>query len=162
MDVLEAINWLNGQPEVASTSGLGVSYGGYLLSVAAGEVPLSLLAIRAPALYWEYDWDRPSSQLIANPNLRSWRESAHSIKESNALDGIARHRGPLLMVWSEHDEHTPLGVMVSYQRAVSANSLVSSLILQGASHVLASEPKALFFAHLREWFQNNHPSNPST
>jgi uncharacterized protein len=64
-DVIAAYDVLASRPDVdAAVMGIvGSSYGGYLASIATTQRPISYLALRAPAIYRDPDWNQPKLKL---------------------------------------------------------------------------------------------------
>ena len=64
-DVLAAYDVLVGHPAVdpGAMAIIGSSYGGYLAALLSALRPVRWLALRAPALYRDEDWDVPKGKL---------------------------------------------------------------------------------------------------
>jgi hypothetical protein len=143
-DVVNGYNWLSKRGHRV-IDGLGVSYGGFLLSVACGDCNFGSLLLRAPSLYPERAWNCSIKTVIGTPGLKSWRNKVRKPGDSIALSALGHWRGELHLVWSELDEQTPKTINASYQAAAIGPRRVECSTLMGATHVLAPGPKSEFF-----------------
>ena len=64
---------------------VGSSYGGYLAMLLASERNIHRLALRAPALYEDADFDRPKRELNLDAALPAYRNMRLSPEENRAL-----------------------------------------------------------------------------
>jgi hypothetical protein len=78
--------------------------------------PVRWLALRAPALYRDREWDKPKGQL-SRPDLLAYRRSLVGPQDNRALAACAAFRGDVLIVESEHDQTVPHPVMENYLAA---------------------------------------------
>lgn len=140
-DVVAAYDVLAARQSVDTTrmAVVGSSYGGYLAAILTSLRPVKWLALRAPALYKDTDWDLAKRRLKVQQELDAYRRLAVRPNESRALRACMDFTGDVLIVESEHDPIVPHQVVVNYREAcVSARSLTHRVI-EGADHGL-SEP----------------------
>jgi dienelactone hydrolase len=140
-DVIAAYDLLAARPEVdAGRIGVaGSSYGGYLATLLTTERKVRWLALRAPALYKDDDFDRPKRQLNLDPDLPAYRRRRLDPSGNMALAAAARFGGDVLVVESEHDTVIPHPVIANYLDAFTAAAAVRHEVLAGADHGLTRE-----------------------
>lgn len=155
-DILAALHHLSNRPEVAREypCGFGASYGGYLLACIGFQ--FNLLVLRAPALYPDSGWVRPTSELVARPDRVEWRAQVRTLEESHALMGINDFEGKLLVIGSEQDEDMPPEVLASYKQATPPTAY-SEHIISGAGHRLNEEQLQKLLDHTGAWFTEHYP-----
>ena len=138
-DVLAAYDRLLEQDSVdAARAGIvGSSYGAYLAVLLTRERKVGWLALQAPALYKDTDFERPKRELNLDATLAAYRMSTLSPHENRALGAAARFAGDVLVVESEQDQVIPRPVIENYLRAFAgtARSLTHRR-LAGADHGL--------------------------
>src|SRR5438128_3083248 len=141
-DVLAAYDVLVEQRGVDSSSiaVVGSSYGGYLAAILTSLRPIKWLALRAPALYKDADWELPKRQLHKAHNLDVYRREPVRPEESRALRACAAFEGDVLIVESEHDYIVPHQVIVNYVEACTHAHSLTYRVMQGADHGLSEEP----------------------
>lgn len=157
-DIQSAIDYLAQRPEVDTKRlcAFGTSYGAYLLAFKPEE--FKLLALRAPALYPDSNWEEPTAILVQWPDLKEWRAEKRLSEESRALQGISGFGGDLLVVGSELDEDMPPQVLQSYAQAAAQAKSYQEHIILGATHSLAKrEYQEEFFAVAGQWFIDHYP-----
>src|SRR5205085_12682648 len=90
-DVIAAYDLLAARPEVdAARVGLvGSSYGGYLATLLTAERKVRWLALHAPALYMDGDFDRPKRELNLDPKLAEYRRRRLEPDANRALTAAA-------------------------------------------------------------------------
>ena len=144
-DVFAAYDRLAAESDV-DPSRIGVaaaSYGAFLAALLVGRRHVARLAIRAPALYADSEFDIP---------LGAREESEDPPETSAALDALERFSGPVLIVESENDEDVPAGMIAAYRRARPDAEHVT---IAGAGHQLSRpEWRAEFLAALLDFFQD--------
>lgn len=118
---------------------VGSSYGGYLAAILTTLRPVRWLALRAPALYKDENWNVPKRQLHADPGFSEYRRTILGFHENRALAACARFRGDVLIVESEHDEIIPQAVIKSYVASLSTAHSLTARVISGAGHGLAQE-----------------------
>ena len=154
-DILAAYDFLATQRNVDSDSiaVVGSSYGGYLAALLTALRPVRWLALRAPALYKDSEWNLPKLRLSSEQKLEKYRQQPVNPDESKALRACMAFTGDVLIVESEHDTVIPHQVIVNYREAcISARSLTCRLI-EGADHGLSTEPwKSAYTLLLVNWF----------
>lgn len=140
-DVIAAYDLLAAQSDVdAERIGVvGGSYGGYLATLLTAERDVRGLALRAPALYKDGDFDRPKRQLNLDPDLPAYRRRRVEPADNVALAAAARFDGDVLIVESEHDTVIPHPVIANYLRAFRAAGSVQHEILADADHGLSQK-----------------------
>ena len=154
-DVVAAYDFLGRLPNVnaAAIAVVGSSYGGYLSSILTSIRPVRWLALRAPALYRDDDWDKPK-QSLNRDELIAYRRMTLPAKENRALEACAQFSGDVLLVESEHDSIVPNSVTANYRTAFARARSVTVRVIDGADHAL-SEPQwqDAYTALLKEWAQ---------
>src|SRR5205807_4834052 len=141
-DVLAAYDLLAGRREVdaSAIAVVGSSYGGYLGAILTSLRGVRWLALRAPALYKDADWELPKRGLHHDPDLVAYRRRTVRPEDNRALCACEAFRGDVLVVESEHDHVVPHPVIANYLAAcVQAHSLTHRVI-DGADHGLSEEP----------------------
>jgi len=97
------------------------------------------LALRAPALYKDGDFDRPKRQLNLDPDLPAYRRRRLEPSDNIALAAATRFAGDVLIVESEHDSVIPHPVIANYLRAFAAAGSVEHEVLRDADHGLSQK-----------------------
>jgi uncharacterized protein len=146
-DVLAAYDMLAARPDVDAgrIGAVGSSYGGYLTTLLTAERKVRCLALHAPAIYMDADFDRPKRELNLDPRLAAYRRRALAPDANRALTAASRFGGDVLVVESEDDTVVPHQVVANYLRAFDAASSRRHHVLAGADHALSRE------AWRREW-----------
>jgi pimeloyl-ACP methyl ester carboxylesterase len=139
-DVLAAYDALVGHPSVdpAAIAIVGSSYGGYLAALVSAMRPVRWLALRAPALYRDGEWDTPKGQL-SRSDLVAYRRSLVGAKDNRALAACAAFGGDVLIVESEDDQTVPHPVVENYLAAFKRVRSVTYRVLSGADHALSTQ-----------------------
>ena len=142
-DLLAAWDLLAATPGVENQRmGLvGASYGAYLSVLLTAERPVRFVALQAPAIYPDRDFDRPKLELNLDGQLPHYRRRRLDADDNRVLSCAARFPGHVLLVESEHDTVVPPPVTRNYLRAFrrSAASVVRHVVLD-ADHGLG-EPR---------------------
>src|SRR5258706_1942379 len=104
-DLLAAYDALAGMRGVdrSSIGIVGSSYGGYLAAIVTSLRKVRWLALRAPALYKDAEWEKPKHALHADADLAAFRRRELRAEENRALKACSEFRGDVLIVESEHD-----------------------------------------------------------
>ena len=141
-DLVAAYDLFAAQPGVENSAiaVVGASYGAYLAALLTTQRPVRWLALRAPALYKDEDWDMPKRQLNSEQDLASYRHQTLSSKENMALGACAQFRGDVLIAESEHDVIIPHAVVANYIAALPRARSITYRTLSGADHALAHAP----------------------
>jgi dienelactone hydrolase len=140
-DVIAAYDLLAAQSDVdtAHIAVVGGSYGGYLATLLTTERDVRALALRAPALYKDADFDRPKRELNLDPDLPAYRRRRLEPSDNIALAAAARFEGDVLVVESEHDTVIPHPVIGNYLRAFRAAASVEHEVIGDADHGLSQK-----------------------
>jgi pimeloyl-ACP methyl ester carboxylesterase len=155
-DVAAAYDLLARHPSVDPTkiAVVGSSYGGYLGATLSASVPVKWLALRAPALYKDGDWQLAKAQLRQHQDLQTFRQEAVRTEDSRALRACAEFTGDALIVESEHDLIIPHQVITNYRNAFTRARSVTYRIIEGADHGLSSETaQRAYMELLVNWFK---------
>lgn len=138
-DVLAAYDVLASHRNVDTTrmAVVGSSYGGYLAAILTSLRPVRWLALRAPALYKDSDWNIAKGQLKTRQSLDAYRLQKVRADESRALRACSAFAGDVLLVESQHDRIIPPQVVVNYRDACVRARSITHRILQGADHALS-------------------------
>jgi dienelactone hydrolase len=140
-DVLAAYDALIGHPSVdpGAVAIVGSSYGGYLAALVSAMRPVRWLALRAPALYRDREWDTPKGKL-SRSDLVTYRRSLVGPKPTTARSRPApRFTGDVLIVESEDDQTVPHPVVENYLAAFKRVRSVTYRVLSGADHALSKQ-----------------------
>lgn len=140
-DVLSAYDALIAQPGVdpSAIAIVGSSYGGYLAALLTTLRPVCWLALRAPALYKDADWDKPKRHCHVDPDLPAYRRRSVRWQDNRALGACAAFTGDVLIVESQHDDIIPHEVVENYVAAFRKARSLTARVIDGADHGLASE-----------------------
>ena len=132
---------------------VGSSYGGYLATLLTDERQVQWLALRAPALYKDVDFDRPKRQLNLDADLPAYRRRRLDAGENRVLTSASRFEGDVLIVESQTDTIIPAQVIDNYRRAFIAARSVSHQVLARADHGLSRESwRRAYGRLLLSWF----------
>lgn len=140
-DVLAAYDLL-AQHRAVDASSMGVvgsSYGGYLAAILTSLRAVRWLAMRAPALYKDSNWDSPKRQLNQDPDLKAYRRRPIRPEDNRALCACSGFRGDVLLVASEHDTVVPQPVAENYIVACAHTRSLTYRTLLDADHGLTDE-----------------------
>jgi dienelactone hydrolase len=152
-DVLAAYDLLVDRPHVnkSAIGVIGSSYGGYLAALLSSLRPVQWLALRAPALYKDENWDMPKS-LLNREELVSYRRSIISSQHNRALKACSVFQGDVLLVESEHDTIVPSSVTANYRTAFQNARSLTFRVIEGADHALSDESwQKTYTALLTNW-----------
>lgn len=155
-DVLAAYDELAAHQQVdpASIALVGSSYGGYLAAILTTLRPARWLALRAPALYMDKDWDTPKRQLHKGQDLKAYRQQVLSANANRALRACSAFQGDILLVESEHDQVIPHPVIVSYREAAKQAHSLTYRVLKEADHGLTDDASQRAYTSLLvDWLQ---------
>lgn len=155
-DVLAAYDKLAAHQQVdpASIALVGSSYGGYLATILTTLRPAKWLALRAPALYMDRDWDRPKRQLHKDQDLQAYRQQVLTADDNRALRACSAFEGDILLVESEHDQVIPHPVIVSYREAAKQARSLTYRVLKEADHGLTDDASQRAYTSLLvDWTQ---------
>ena len=122
--------------DASSVAVVGSSYGGYLATILTTLRPVKWLALRAPALYKDSDWDAPKLGLRQLQNLETYRRARVAPDKNRALRAAAGYRGDVLIVESERDVIIPHPVIQSYREAFAHTRSLTYRMIDGADHGL--------------------------
>jgi len=139
-DVLAAYDALAAHPTVdeKSIAIVGSSYGGYLAALASTLRPIRWLALRAPAIYRDDNWDVPKGKLDRE-DLNAYRRTAIRPEDNRALQACADFSGDVLVVESEVDKTVPHEVIENYVHAFKHVRSITYRVLAGADHALSTD-----------------------
>ena len=152
-DVLAAYDELVRHPAVdpASVAIVGSSYGGYLAALLSSLRPVRWLALRAPALYRDENWNQPKGKLDVE-DLKAYRQTAIEPSHNRALAACSEFRGDVLIVESEHDRTIPPPVIKNYVNAFGKVRSITYRVLSEADHALSGdEMRKAYSEQLLSW-----------
>ena len=137
-DVVAAYDALAQRLDVDATAMtvVGSSYGGYLAAILTSLRPVRQLALRAPALYKDSDWEVPKWQLKKLHDLEAYRLLRVRPEESRALAACMAFEGDVLIVESERDAIVPHQVIENYRAACTRARSVTYRLIEGGDHAL--------------------------
>jgi pimeloyl-ACP methyl ester carboxylesterase len=152
-DVMAAYDMLAERPAVddSAIAVVGSSYGGYLAAILGALRPVKWLALRAPALYKDEDWDLPKEHL-KKYDLATYRRCPVSPNDNRALGACAAFAGDVLIVESEHDDTIPHPVIENYLAAFKKVHSLTYRVIAEADHALTEERwQQAYTSHLVNW-----------
>ena len=138
-DVLAAFDLLARTPGVdrQAIAVVGASYGAYLGALLLYLRPVCMLALRAPALYKDVDWEQPKRRLHVDPEFAAYRRLTLRAEDNRALGACAQFLGDALVVESEHDEIIPHPAVANYIAALANAHSLTYRVIEGADHGLS-------------------------
>jgi pimeloyl-ACP methyl ester carboxylesterase len=116
---------------------VGSSYGAYLAALLIYMRPLRFLALQAPALYMDHDWEMPKQKLHVNPDFAAYRRLALRAEDNRALGACAQFLGDALVVESQHDDIIPHPAVANYISALANAHSLTYRVIEGADHALS-------------------------
>jgi esterase/lipase len=136
-DVLAAYDLLATNPHVDKSciGVVGSSYGGYLAALLTEVRPVRWLALRAPALYLDEDWEVPK-HLLNKDRISAYRKTTIKSSENRALRACSHFKGDVLLVESEHDLIVPSLVTANYRTAFDQARSLTFRMIKEADHAL--------------------------
>jgi pimeloyl-ACP methyl ester carboxylesterase len=137
-DAMAAFDTLAGEAAVDNDeiAVVGSSYGGYLAAIVTMLRPVKWLALRAPALYKDTEWELPKLALRQAQRLDDYRRKVLEPSDNRALRAAATYQGDVLIVESENDKTIPHEVIQSYRNAFSKARSLTYRVITGADHGL--------------------------
>jgi dienelactone hydrolase len=137
-DALAAYDTLAGEAAVDDRciAVVGSSYGGYLAMLLTTLRPVRWLALRAPALYKDSDWNEPKLALRKLQALETYRRRALDATDNRALRAATAYTGDVLIVESGCDAIIPHEVIQNYRNAYTHARSLTYRMLEGADHGL--------------------------
>jgi uncharacterized protein len=141
-DVIAAYDVLAGHPGVDKSriALVGSSYGAYLGALLIYMRQVRLLAMQAPALYKDDDWEAPKRKLHVDPDFAAYRRRSLKAEDNRALGACAQFQGDALVVESERDEIIPHPAVANYIAALANAHSLTYRVIEGADHALSQEP----------------------
>ena len=138
-DVVAAYEVLAAHRNVDATrmAVVGSSYGGYLAAILTSLRPVKWLALRAPALYKDSEWELAKLRLKIEQGLDAYRRLPVLPKDSRALLACTVFPGDVLIVESEEDLIVPHQVLVNYREACVAARSLTHRVIEDADHGLS-------------------------
>jgi pimeloyl-ACP methyl ester carboxylesterase len=116
---------------------VGSSYGGYLATLLTTLRPVKWLALRAPALYRDSDWNAPKQKLRKLQDLPAYRRERIAATDNRALCAANAYRGDVLIVESGRDDTIPHPVIENYRDAFGNARSLTYRVLDDADHALS-------------------------
>jgi dienelactone hydrolase len=137
-DALAAYDRLVAEPAVdgGEVAAVGSSYGGYLATIVTTRRPVKWLALRAPALYKDSEWDAPKQKLRKLQDLAAYRRQRVAVADNRALRAASAYRGDVLIVESGRDDTIPHAVIENYRDAFANARSLTYRCIEGADHGL--------------------------
>lgn len=119
---------------------VGASYGGYLATLLADRRAVRWLALQAPAIYQDRDFERPKRELNLDGELAPYRQMRLAPEDNRVLAAAARFTGDVLVVEAERDAVIPSRVLENYVEAFRRSAAsVSHYVIDGADHSLSQD-----------------------
>jgi dienelactone hydrolase len=161
-DLVGAYDVLVAQPGIdpERIAVVGSSYGGYLAVLLTADRKVRALALQAPAIYKDPDFDRPKTTLNLDGDLPAYRRRRLAPDVNLALRNAARFEGDVLLVESEHDTVIPHQVVENYRAAFAVAASVTHRLLGNADHGLSRQAwRRAYGATLAEWLSRVLPAS---
>lgn len=155
-DVVSAFDLLTTHPRVdpSTIAVIGSSYGGYLAALLSEHRAFPWLALRAPALYRDEDWDVPKQQLAQRQQLARYRRERMPAGANRALRACRAYGGDVLIVESEHDRIVPRPTLLNYRAALQGTRSTCYRTIAGADHALSDAcSRNAYVAILVDWMK---------
>jgi len=158
-DVLAAYDYLanlNGVDK-ENISGVGSSFGSYLLALLSSKRNIKNLSLRVPADYRNEDFNISKYKASGsdNPVIVEWRSKARKFNETYALQAIHNYKGNIQIIESEKDTVVPHQTVQNYINAVPDKSRLTHVLLAGAPHsIKAGKFRNDITDILVQWFQD--------
>ncbi|UEM06285.1 alpha/beta fold hydrolase [Skermanella rosea] len=152
-DLLAAYDALTRHPHVdpSAIAVVGSSYGGYLATILSSLRPVRWLALRAPALYRDEDWNLPKERLNRD-EIAAYRRTRVRPEDNRALASCAAFQGDVLVVECEHDAIIPHPVIANYRAAFDRSRSLTYRVIEGADHALSNQTwQAAYTSLLVSW-----------
>jgi dienelactone hydrolase len=132
---------------------VGSSYGGYLATLLVAERKVRWLALEAPALYKDGDFDRPKRELNLDADLPVYRRTPLAPADNLALRSAAGFEGDVLLVEAERDDVIPHQVLANYHAAFAGARSLTHVVIADADHGL-TQPRwrQQYCETLADWF----------
>lgn len=151
-DAVAAYDFLAKQKEldINSISVVGASYGGYIGALLAEKRDIHNLAMRAPALYLNSDFDMHTSDLVQDEE--SFFQNIEPEQDNFALAGVQK-TSRVLLIESQYDHIIPHKIFELYIQVINKTKL-THVVIKDANHQLSEEKwKQEFIEHLVRWFK---------
>jgi pimeloyl-ACP methyl ester carboxylesterase len=139
-DVVASFDRLVSEPAVDKdqVAVVGSSYGGYLGTILTTVRAVRWLALRAPALYKDTDWEEPKLRLRELQPLEAYRRSTLRSTDNRALRAAAAYEGDVLIVESGRDDVIPHEVIGNYRNAFKHARSITYRVIHDADHGLTN------------------------
>lgn len=137
-DVLIAYDLLHSMDEVdkENISAIGLSFGGYLVTLLSSKRKLINIVLQVPADYPNELFESPVKlSSDKNPEVAKWRKQRKTHKESSALEAIHNFNGDILIIESELDNVIPHQTIKSYLDCINDKKKLRYVIMKGAPHI---------------------------
>lgn len=154
-DLCSAYDVLVAHPDVDSSSiaVIGSSYGAYLSVFLSERRDIRWLALRAPALYRDEDWEK-AKHSFDRQMLEDLRSEISPVPARGALAVCGAYRGDVLIVESEQDEIVAHPAVASYFSSFVNACSVTYRVISGADHALTKNRfRSSYNRLLMEWFR---------
>ena len=128
------------------------SYGAYLAVLLTSDRRVHALALQAPALYKDDDFDRPKRELNLDPDLGAYRRRQLGPDDNRALRAAAAFRGDVLLIESENDTVIPSPVIANYREAFRSAQSLRHTVIPEADHALGdARARDAYIGLLVDW-----------
>jgi len=153
-DCISAYDFLSGQKYINKDTihVSGSSYGGYLASMLTTKRNIASLALKAPALYPDENFEIPTLKLIRN-NIMIYRQKDLKFDENLALSAIHNYPNKIFLIECEKDDDIPKATINNYLSAANKTNIQHIVIPESDHRSSKPEWNRFFIDQLVEWFK---------
>lgn len=122
--------------DIENISGVGSSFGCYLLSILSENREIKNLVLRAPADYPNDHFNNFKMEASGTDNAEIvvWRNQSKKSNETFALKAVSNYEGEILIIESEKDNSVPHESTMNYVNAVKDKNKLTHAIVKDAPH----------------------------
>lgn len=153
-DVIAVYDFLVSQSDVdkENIGVIGASYGGYLASILVGERKIKWLVMRVPALYFDNNFDVPTSEIIEKDE-NAFTSDNLIPENSLPLKAVSEFSGNILLIESENDSIIPHSTIENYLKFIDEQNLTYKLMRDTAHDLRTVNQQRNYINILIKWFK---------
>lgn len=158
-DAILAYDYLKNQKRVDpdKIAVVGASFGGYLATLLTKKRPVRWLALRAPANYPNEGFENmvQNQYIYETQTAKAWSQKQLDYRETISLQALHEYSHEVLLIESSNDIAVPHQAVQNYADAVTDQSKLTHIVMEGADHPLTEEKyKQKFIQILVDWFKD--------